>query len=258
MLERAAPEGATTSVVTNGRRLRCPAMITRTETITAPDGGTFDAYTVLPASGSGAGVLVLQEIFGVNEYIRDVCRRVAELGFVAMAPDVYWRQEANLQIGHDPAEMGKAFGYMAAYDWALGAGDLAAALAHLRALPETGGRAGAMGFCFGGGTAFQLASTADPDCVVSYYGSAVAGLLDQASGVTAPICFHFGGSDPFIPREQIQAVQRWAAAQGNGEFHEYAAGHAFDNNFSAVFSDPPAAAAAWEHTARFLRHHLGA
>ncbi len=232
------------------------AMTTRTETITAPDGGAFDAYTVLPATGSGAGVLVLQEIFGVNEYIRDVCRRVAELGFVAMAPDVYWRQEPNVQIGSDPSEMPRAFTLMSGYDWALGAGDLAAALAHLKALPETDGKAGVMGFCFGGGTAFQLAITAGPDCVVSYYGSAVPGMLDQAGEVTAPICFHFGGSDPYIPREQIQAVQRFAAARAGDEFHEYAAGHAFDNSFSPMFSDPPAAAAAWEHTVRFLRRHL--
>ena len=74
-------------------------MTTRTESITAPDGLTFDGYTVLPASGAGPGVLVMQEIFGVNEYIRDVCHRLAALGYVAMAPDVYWRIERNVDIG---------------------------------------------------------------------------------------------------------------------------------------------------------------
>jgi carboxymethylenebutenolidase len=232
-------------------------MITRTETITAPDGLTFDAYTVLPESGSGAGVLVLQEIFGVNEYIQDVCRRVAELGYVAMAPDVYWRQERNVFLGTDPEEMPKAFGLMSNYDWAQGAADLAAAFAHLKALPETGGRAGAMGFCFGGGTSFQLGITSNPDCIVSYYGSAVPGMLDQAAGVTSPICFHFGGDDPYIPREQIDAVAAWAAGRSNVEFHEQASGHAFDNGFSPMFSDPAAAAAAWTITVDFLRRHLG-
>jgi len=233
-------------------------MTTRIESIIAPDQQSFDGYTVLPASGHGPGVLVLQEIFGVNEYIRDVCRRVAGLGYVAMAPDVYWRAERNVDVGHDPAEMPKAFGYMSSYDWDLGEGDLVAALAHLRSLPETGGRAGAIGFCFGGGLSFRLACAAKPDAVVSYYGSAVPGFLPLAGDVTSPICFHFGGSDPYIPREQMTAVRQWAAGRADVEYHEYAAGHAFDNNFSAMFSDPPAAAAAWTHTTRFLATHLGA
>jgi carboxymethylenebutenolidase len=233
-------------------------MTTRTESITAADGQTFDGYTVLPASGHGPGVLVMQEIFGVNEYIRDVCRRLAELGYVAMAPDVYWRIERNVDIGHDPAEMAKAFGYMSKYDWPTGVRDHVAALAHLRALPETGAKAGAIGFCFGGGTSFALACAAQPDAVVSYYGSAVPGYLDQAGSVTSPICFHFGGQDPYIPRDEINAVRRWAAGRPGTEYHEYAAGHAFDNNFSAMFSDPPAAAMAWGHTVRFLATHLGA
>ncbi len=231
-------------------------MTTRTESITAPDGLTFDGYTVLPASGAGPGVLVMQEIFGVNEYIRDVCHRLAALGYVAMAPDVYWRIERNVDIGHEPSEMPKAYGYMSSYDWTIGLGDHVAALEHLRALPETGGRAAVIGYCFGGGTSFQLAGAAKPDAVVSYYGSAVPGLLEKATDVTSPICFHFGANDPYIPGDQIAAVRAWAAGRAGVEFHEYAAGHAFDNNFSATFSDPAAAAAAWAHTVRFLATHL--
>ena len=231
-------------------------MTTRTESITAPDGQTFDGYTVLPAGGSGPGVLVMQEIFGVNVYIRDVCHRLAALGYVAMAPDVYWRSERNVDVGHEPADMQKAFGYIGGYDSAVGVGDNVAALEHLRALPETGGRAGVIGFCFGGVTSFQLACVAKPDVVVSYYGSGVPGLLAQAGDVTSPICFHFGANDPYIPREQIAAVRAWAAGKPNVEFHEYAAGHAFDNSFSEMFSDPAAASAAWAHTVRFLAAHL--
>ncbi len=230
--------------------------IVRTESIVAPDGQTFDGYTVLPERGNGPGVLVMQEIFGVNEYIRDVCHRLADLGYVAMAPDVYWRAERNVDIGPDPAEMPKAFGYMSSYDWEVGLGDHVAALEHLRAMPETAGRAGVIGFCFGGGTAFQLACATTPDAVVAYYGSAVPGLLAQASDVTSPICFHFGANDPYIPSEQIAAVRAWAAGKHGCEFHEYAAGHAFDNSFNPMFSDPPAASAAWAHTVRFLATHL--
>ena len=88
-------------------------MQTRTETITAPDGQTFDGHLVLPESGSGPGILVLQEIFGVNDYIRDACERLASLGYVAMAPDVFWRIEPGIDItDQTEAEWKEAIGYM--------------------------------------------------------------------------------------------------------------------------------------------------
>jgi carboxymethylenebutenolidase len=226
---------------------------TRTETITAPDGQTFDGHLVLPDSGSGPGLLVLQEIFGVNDYIREVCERLAKLGYVAMAPDVFWRIERNVAInGNTDESMQKAFGYIGAYDWQTGVPDLVAALAHLRGLPETGGRAGALGFCFGGVTSFVLGCVSDPDVVVSYYGSGVPDWLDKAEGLIAPTILHFGSNDPFIPGEKIAAVREWAGDKPHVEFHEYASGHAFDNHTSEMFSDPDAAATAWEKTQAFL------
>jgi carboxymethylenebutenolidase len=231
-------------------------MQTRTEPITAPDGETFDGHLVLPGSGAGPGLLVLQEIFGVNDYIREVCERVAALGYVAMAPDVFWRQERNVQLASDEASMGPAYGYMTGYDWETGVPDLAAALAHLKALPETGGRAGTIGFCFGGVTSFALGCVSDPDVVVSYYGSGVPDWLDKAQAITAPTLLQFGSKDPFIPAENIAKVREWAATRPNVEFHEHPAGHAFDNHTSTMFSDPPAATAAWAQTERFLATHL--
>jgi carboxymethylenebutenolidase len=231
-------------------------MPTRTETITAPDGVPFAGHVALPPTGAGPGILVLQEILGVNEYIRDVCRRLSELGYVAMAPDVFFRVKPGVDCAHDEAGMQEAFGYSSQYDWATGIADLGAALAHLRALPETGGRAGAMGFCMGGTTSFGLACTTDPDVVVSYYGSGVPDWLDRADGATAPIQLHFGGDDPYIPADAIARVEAWAAERPNVEFHRYPAGHAFDNNFSDQFSEPAAARAAWANTTRFLAQHL--
>jgi carboxymethylenebutenolidase len=226
---------------------------TRTETITAPDGDTFDGHLVVPDSGSGPGLLVLQEIFGVNDYVRDVCERLAKLGYVAMAPDVFWRIERNVDInGNSDESMQRAFGLIGAYDWEKGVPDLVAALAHLRHLPETGGRAGAIGFCFGGVTSFVLGCVSDPDVVVSYYGSGVPDWLDKAQGLIAPTILHFGSNDAYIPGERIAAVREWAGDKPHVEFHEYDAGHAFDNHTSTVFSMPDAAAAAWEKTAAFL------
>jgi carboxymethylenebutenolidase len=230
-------------------------MQTRTETITAPDGQTFDAHLVLPESGGGPGILVLQEIFGVNEYIREVCERLAGLGYVAMAPDVFWRIERNVQLGTGDDALKAAYGYIGQYDWQSGIPDLAAALEHLRALPETGGRAAALGFCFGGTTSFALACVANPDAVVSYYGSGVPDWCDRADDVIAPVLLHFGANDPYIPSEQIDKVREWAESQPSVTFRSYESGHAFDNHTSPMFSDPPAAAAAWEATQQFLAEH---
>jgi len=230
-------------------------MQTRTESITARDGQSFDGHLVLPESGRGPGLLVLQEIFGVNDYIREVCERVAALGYVAMAPDVFWRIERNVSLGGDEASLQQAFTYISKFDWQNGVSDLTAALDHLRALPETGGRAGAIGFCFGGTTSFALACAADPDVVVSYYGSGVPDWLPNANDVTAPVLLHFGANDPYIPNEKVDAVRAWAEARPNVELHTYDSGHAFDNHTSPMFSDPPAAEKAWKNTTAFLAAH---
>jgi carboxymethylenebutenolidase len=231
---------------------------TRTETINAPDGESFDAHLVLPDSGSGPGLLVLQEIFGVNEYIREVCDRLAGLGYVAMAPDVFWRIERNVSLGGDEDALQKAYGYIGQYDWQKGIPDLVAALQHLRGLPETGGRAGALGFCFGGVTSFALGCVSDPDVVVSYYGSGVPDWIGNADSLSCPTILHFGSKDAFIPGEKIASVREWADPRPHVEFHEYDAGHAFDNHTSAIFSEPNAAAQAWEKTKAFLAGHYPA
>lgn len=229
---------------------------TRTERIQAPDGGFFDAHLALPASGQGPGVLVLQEIFGVNDYIRARCTRLAELGYVAMAPDAFWRTERNLLFGHSPDELGKAMACASSYDGQQGVADLSAALAHLRNLPEVDGRAGVLGFCFGGTMAHLLACHAEPDAVVSYYGSRIGSMLEQGASITCPLLFQYGANDPYIPAEEIARVAEFAASRSHIEHRTYRAGHAFDNDMNPMFSNPEAAAEAWEVTRAFLARHL--
>lgn len=229
---------------------------TRTERIHAPDGGTFDAHLALPASGRGPGILVLQEIFGVNVYIQDRCARLAELGYVALAPDAFWRIERNVVLGHGPEELATAMTYANRYDGKQGLQDLGAALAHLRALPESTGKAGVLGFCFGGTMAYLLACHADPDAVVSYYGSRIGSMLDQSASIRCPLLFQYGGKDTYISAEEIAKVGE-LAARPNIEHHVYDAGHAFDNEFSPMFSEPVARVAAWEVTRAFFARHLG-
>jgi carboxymethylenebutenolidase len=223
------------------------------------DGGEMSAHVALPASGTGPGIVVLHEIFGVNEYVRDACRRLAELGYCSLAPDLFWRTEPGLSLHHD--EDGLAHGMAAAQrlDFATAASDAITALGALRALPEVAdhGRAGVLGFCLGGTLAYQVAVHGEPDAAVCYYGSGIPDALHSAGAIACPTLLQFGGADPFIPREQVDRVAAMAAGREEIECHVHeGAGHAFDNHFAPMFHDPEAAAHAWELTRGFLGRAL--
>ena len=232
----------------------------RTETISGGPDGDFAAHIVTPDSGTGPGLLIIQEIFGVNEYVKSVCDRVAAMGYVALAPDMFHAQEPGFVVEPDEGDegMGKAFAKMGGFNMETAPAVLGAALDHLKGLPECSGQAAVMGFCFGGTMTFLAAADLDPVCAVSYYGSGVAGLLaDKADSVSCPIMFHFGGDDPFLPNEDSNAVaERFANVDSATVLVQAGAGHAFDNNMNPAFSNPAAAAAAWEHTSAFLAQHL--
>jgi carboxymethylenebutenolidase len=218
----------------------------------------MDAHVALPGAGSGPGIAVLQEIYGVGDYIKESADRLAGLGYVALAPDLYWRIERGIALDHDDAGLAKAFETMQKLDLGLAVRDSIDALAALRELPEvTAGRAGVLGFCLGGTLAFQVAIQADPDVAVCYYGSGVADALEHADQISCPVLHHFGGQDQYIPREQIDRVSGYAASRPDMECHiQDDAGHAFDNHEAPMFSQPEAAARAWEITKEFLARTL--
>jgi carboxymethylenebutenolidase len=229
----------------------------REERIRIPD-GELAAHVAVPASGSGPGILLLHEIFGVNVYVRDNARRLAELGYVVLAPDLFWRTQPGLELGHDEAGQQAGFAAMQRLDVGQAAQDAVAALEVLRSLPEVADRrAGVLGFCLGGTLAYQVAVQGDPDAAVVYYGSGVPGALDAAGEIDCPMIMHWGGADPFIPREQVDAVAAMAADHERIECHVHeGAGHAFDNHHAPHFHHPEAAAAAWALTAAFLAREL--
>jgi carboxymethylenebutenolidase len=232
------------------------SITTRTQTVQTPD-GAMAAHVALPASGSGPGIVLVHEIFGVNDYVRDGAERLAEAGYVALAPDLFWRTRPGLDLPND--DEGMAIGREAAgeLDGAAAARDAITALDALRALAECDGRAGVMGFCLGGSIAWQVAAGGEPDAAVIYYGSAIPDALDAADRVTCPTIMHWGGADPFIPREAVAAAVALAATRDNIECHVHeGAGHAFDNHRSARFHVPDARAAAWRQTAAFLAREL--
>jgi carboxymethylenebutenolidase len=220
--------------------------------IPTPD-GTLDGYLALPESGQGPGLIVLQEIFGVGDYIKGAADRLAQLGYVALAPDLYWRIEPHAT----PEDMNEAMQFAQQLDHEYAVQDSIAAMNALRHHPEvTDGKAGVLGFCLGGTLTFGVAIHGDPDTAVSYYGSGVPDMLGQADRISCPVLLHFGGADQFIPRERIDRVAEFAAEQPNLECHiQEGAGHAFDNP-SPMFHNPEAAARAWEITGEFLSRTL--
>jgi carboxymethylenebutenolidase len=231
----------------------------RVERISTPE-GKLDAHVVIPEAGSGPGIVVLQEIFGVGEYIKESAERLAGLGYVALAPDLYWRIEPGIALPHDESGMGQAFATVQKLDTELAVRDSIDALETLRGLPEVaraGGRAGVLGFCLGGTLAFGVAIDGEPDVAVCYYGSGIAGMLDRADRVSCPVLFHFGGADQYIPLEDAERVAACAASNDAMECHIHpGAGHAFDNHEAPMFHQPEPAAQAWEITRDFLARTL--
>ncbi len=235
-------------------------MTDRYERITAADGGEFDAFCAIPGSGSGPGVVLFQEIFGINDNMRGLAERLAGEGFVTLVPDMFWRLEPRFER-KDESGLGDAFAMVQAFDWATAGPDMTATLAHLRAMPECNGRVAAVGFCFGGTLAYLFAATSrvdgrGPDTAVSYYGSGVHTMLNLMDQIECPVMFHYGSRDPFIPEDQIAAVEAAAAGREDMALHRYDAGHAFSNWDAPSMYDKEAADLAWERTLAFLGTHL--
>jgi carboxymethylenebutenolidase len=228
----------------------------RVESVETPD-GSFDLTVWVPAAGTGPGLLLIQEIYGVGEYIRAVASDLAHLGYVVGAPDLYWRIEPGYTAIHDAAGLTRSLDMASRFDFGTGVADTVAALRHLASLPEVDGATGMVGFCFGGSIAYLAAAQSEPDVLVSFYGSMVPGSLDLLERIRCPALFHFGGSDPYIPRDQVRAVEEAAAGRPNVMIYvEEDAGHAFHNRVAPMFYQPEPASRAWQRTEEFLRRHL--
>jgi hypothetical protein len=141
-----------------------------------------------------------------------VGERLATLGYVVGAPDVFWRIQPNWESDHTPEGVEASLGMIPKFDFPQGVADCVAALHALEGLPEVQGGAGVVGFCLGGTLGYLTAAVAGPACCVSYYGSGIAGMLDQLDNIECPVLFHFGDADVYIPGDQISAIE--AAIEG--------------------------------------------
>ena len=198
--------------------------------IAAGDGsGQFNAFVVEPAAKPAGAVLVIQEIFGVNEAMRKTCEWIADLGFIAVCPDLFWRLEPGVDItDKTEAEWKKAFDLFQRFDQQKGVEDLKATLAAARKLPGCNGRAGTIGFCLGGRLAFMMAAQSDAEVNVSYYGVGLDNLLGDLGRIGAPLIVHIADEDEFFPKEGRQKVVEAARGQPNVRAYVYpGVNHAF-------------------------------
>ncbi|MFB4308638.1 dienelactone hydrolase family protein [Actinomadura sp. GTD37] len=227
--------------------------MTRTEKVVVPD-GEFD----LRVWGErGPGVLLVQEIFGVGEYMEAVAEDLVALGYVVAAPDMFWRIEPGWTTVHNEEALPKGMSMVSQFDWEKGVADAKAALDVLKGLPEVVGKVGVLGFCFGGTLAYLLAAQAEVDSLVSFYGSGVPAALDQLDAIQAPVQFHFGGADAYIPSEDVARVEQAADGRANVEVHvQKDGGHAFHNRKAPMFYQPEPAERAWRLTEDFLGRTL--
>ena len=226
-------------------------------TITSFDGGEFDAYLAVPAAGFGPGIVVLQEIFGVNQFMRDVCDWYAAHGFVAICPDLFWRQERGVDMtDKTEAEWQKAFALYQGLDEAKAVEDSAAAVDFLRGHPACSGRVGAVGFCLGGNLAWLLSARFSPDCAAGYYGVSIEKSLHEAAGLHSPLMLHIAGRDKYCPPEAQQQIHATLDRNPLVTIHDYPEqDHAFGRPGGAHY-DPAAAELAHLRTLEFLVRHL--
>ncbi len=211
--------------------------------------GTFGAYFAAPTEGVVPGVLVVQEIFGVNPHIRSVADRLAEAGYAALAPDFFWPAKPGVQLGYEGDDFQEAISLMGQVDLDDAVDDAKAALAYLGARSETQGqRQGVTGFCWGGLMTYLISARLSPDCAASYYGGRIANFLDEASNINCPILFHLGDQDQSIPMDQVEQIQSAVANLPSAEVYVYeGANHGFHCDARGSYN-AASAQQAWSRT----------
>ena len=189
--------------------------------VAVPGGAFFDAYLARPPAGSGPGLVLFQEIFGVNEHIRALAEQYALDGFVVLAPDVFWRQQRRVELGYEGEQRQRGIELAGGLKGPEVGLDMVAAVTSLRARPEiSNGKVGAIGYCMGGRLAFLAAATAGVDAAVAYYGGGIHDQLDKAASIQCPVQFHYAERDDHIPPAAVDKV-RTAMHGKSAEVHLY-------------------------------------
>ena len=227
--------------------------------IDTPD-GSFGAYLARPAvtgATPAPSIVVIQEIFGINADVRETCDTLAGLGYLAVAPDLFWRQEPGVDItDQSEAEWKKAFALYQGFNVDKGVDDVAATLAVARALPGASGKAGVIGFCLGGLLTFLSATRAKPDAAAAYYGGGTDKHVGELTSLACPLIMHLAEADEFISAEARATIIDAAAGNPLVQVHTYPGqNHAFARHNGQHY-DAASARLANERSYAFFAQHL--
>lgn len=231
--------------------------MSETLTITTPD-GAVSAYVARPSAASAPAIVVIQEIFGVNKVMRDICDDLAAQGFVAVCPDLFWRIEPGIDMtDQSDAEWKRAFELYNAFDVDAGVSDIAATIAAVRELPGVNGKVGAVGYCLGGLLAFLTATRTDADASIAYYGVGIEKHLAEAEKLARPLLMHLGEEDQFVPKEAQKLILDALKDHPQIEIHTYPGrDHAFARVGGAHY-DAADAGTANARSLAFFKSNLG-
>lgn len=221
----------------------------------ATSDGSFNAYYAPPKESAAPAIVMLQEIFGVNESMRQVARDFAAKGYHVIVPDLFWRQKPGVEL--DPAkDREAAAGYMQGLDPAKAAADCQTAITAARKLEGASGKVAVIGFCLGGRLAYVLAAKSDADAAIAYYGVGLETMLDLMAEMRAPLLLHIGGADPLCPPDKQAAIMEEVKKTPDVYAYVYdGARHAFRRPQGDGYK-ADAAVLADQRTADFLKTHL--
>jgi carboxymethylenebutenolidase len=231
-------------------------MPTEQITIHSPD-GDFSAYRAVPSGGKGPVIVVLQEIFGVNAVMREICDDLADQGYVAICPDLFWRIEPGVDItDQSQAEWDKAFDLFGKFDIEAGLKDIARTVDLARRDASGNGKVGAIGYCLGGLLAYLTACRTDVEASVGYYGVNIPKFLEESANITGHLMLHIAGQDQFVDADAQAAMHRSLDDNPHVTLHDYPEqDHAFARRGGDHF-DADAADLANTRTRAFLQKHL--
>jgi len=184
--------------------------------------GSFEAYLAEPDSSPRGAVIVIQEIFGVNEGIRRKCDHWASLGYVGIAPDLFWRLEPGIELDPDkPDQFQQALGLMQRFDQDKGIADIEATIREARRRLPGGGRIGCVGYCLGGRLAFMTSTRTDVDASVGYYGVGLEGLIGEKHAIARPLMLHIAGADHFVTADKQALIHQGLDDHPKVTIHDY-------------------------------------
>ncbi|MBB4086687.1 dienelactone hydrolase family protein [Sphingomonas carotinifaciens] len=217
----------------------------------------FEAYCAKPARTPRAAIVVIQEIFGVNAGIRRKCDTLADAGYLAIAPDLFWRLRPGIQLDPDvPDQMQEALGLMGRFDQDAGIRDIQAAIQTARQMIG-GGKVGVVGYCLGGRLAFMSAARTDTDASVGYYGVGIDTLLGEKNAIAHPVLLHVPEEDHFVDKDAQARMHAGLDDHPKVSLYDYPGeDHGFAAEFGARRSET-AARLADERTSAFFAEHLG-